>query len=164
MDTIYSVNSNGITPFIALQTKNLLPASLIAGYLKESPSLMSIISALENGNEIYAIRSYVENDDLIRFIFSQGRNYREIIINKNTMMPVCLKVIMNDFVFTGDDETRFPDFYCGENKKIVGKVNNLKHFQQCIRTKKTNLTEEEKNRLLNIQPADNPLLIILQTK
>lgn len=80
------------------------------------------------------------------------------------MIPVCLKRVINDIIFRTEHDMYFPDFYCGEKNIIVGKVNNLVHFQECLRTEETNLTEEEKAGLLSIQPADNPLLIILQTK
>jgi len=164
MDTIFSINSNGISPFIALKSKDLFSADRIAEMLNSNSSMVSFLRAAQNGNGIFAIRSYVENDDLIRFLFSQGSYYREIIISKKTMIPVCLKRVINDIIFRTEHDMYFPDFYCGEKNIIVGKVNNLVHFQECLRTEETNLTEEEKAGLLSIQPADNPLLIILQTK
>ena len=164
MDTIYSINTNGISPFIALKTKDLYSADKIAELLNDNYSMISFLRAAQNEDGIFAIQSYVENDDLIRFLFKQGSYYREIIISKKTMVPVCLKRVINDIIFRTEHDMYYPDFYCGEKNIIVGKVNNLKHFQECLRTEETNLTEEEKARLLSIQPVDNPLLIILQTK
>ena len=164
MDTIYSINPDGIQPFIALKTKDRLTAEKIAEIYKENPSLISFLRAPQHDNGLFGIRSYAENDDLIFFIFNQGREMRQLIINKKPMKPFFLKGIMNDIIFRGNDVTRTPQYYSGEKNIIVGKVNNLKDFQECIKKRETNLNEEEKTRLLSIQPTDNPLLIILQTK
>jgi hypothetical protein len=166
MDTVYSINSNGISPFIALKTKFQFSAGKIEEISRQSKDMLSLMNTLGNEKGIWAIQSYVENDDIVRFVFKMGDGYNEVIINKKTMAPVCLKAFFNDFTYIGKAGQYFPQIYCGDKKLIIGLLEGrgLLDLQKSVMTSKTKISDTEKEKILSIEPTGNPIILILQTK
>jgi hypothetical protein len=165
MDTIYSITNEGMLPFIAIKSSEILdrePISEIQSAAKEGGLFTR---KLFEKDEIWAINSYIENDDIIYFIFYGNRVGNLIIINKRTNQIRYLKGLFNDITFEDiKSGTAMPNFYTGENNLIVGAIQNAKQFQESIKKNITNLTVEEKEKFLKVSEFDNPILIILNSK
>jgi len=165
MDTIYSITKEGLKPFIAIKSSTMIKKETLTDIQKLSGNGGSFVGELSKQDAFWGIHSYIENDDLIHFIFNGGKNYNLILIDKRTNQIKYLKAFKDDLTFKElASGTTMPNFYSGEKNKIIGGFNKISTFQQSLRINSTNLPDEEKNKLLKISELSNPILILAITK
>jgi hypothetical protein len=165
MDTIYSINKEGIKPFIAIKSSKMIKKETLSNIQELSESGSSYISELYKEDGFWGINSYIENNDLIHFVLNGGRNYNLILIDKYGHQIKFIKGLKDDMTYKDISKNiSMPKFYCGEKNMIIGSFSKVSAFQQALKVNNTNLSNEEKDKLLSISELSNPILIIATTK
>lgn len=165
MDTIFSISSSEIRPFVAIRSKDIISRNELSEIMKIQNDNVLVETLLQKTNKIWGIHNYIENDDLIHFLFKRKISYNEIIISKESMKPMYIKGLVDDLTFMEEKVYGYlPRLYCGEKKTIVGEIVNLVSFQKNLKTYKNHLSSTETNLLLSLPPDSNPVLIFLTTK
>lgn len=161
MDTIFSITSLGIKPFIAIQTENYLTPKHLTEILKDNPGRSFDIGIyMMKENLVWCIHNYIENDDVILFQYNIKNTRKYIYISKKSMKPLLFGGIIDDLTFKDNSKPDvMPILFSGSEKIVIGQIYNTEVFQSKIRSYNSNLLDSEKNAILNAQLiTSNPIL------
>jgi hypothetical protein len=165
MDTIFTITGDGVSPFIVLESKDLLTKEKLTEITQSISGWSDLYIISAKDRFVWGIQNYSENDDIIQFIYAKGVWRNVIIINKKDKSIKHLNYLIDDLTFQGNvRDIAIPQPICGFNKSMIGVVPDLGKLQEYLRTRKSSLSDEEIKMLVNLPITNNPVLFIINTR
>lgn len=122
MDTIFSISEHGVQPALVLKSNNRLTEEKVKE-ISKTKTIDFLIASMQE-KFVWAIKNFIENDDIIRFKYSQGNMLNEVYLNKKTKLINHFSYLQNDVSsYQGDDMLQLKPFF-GTKKMILGLVPN----------------------------------------
>jgi len=157
-NTIFSINKQGIQPFIELNTRKYkLSDNDLKSFTYENFSAIELAKL----NKLTSIVGYSENEDIAFFQFFLGFSIYTILYNFSTEETICSNRFVDDLTFM------YPNFYKISNDKLISYVDmsiKLSRLKEMANSGKTNFPESVKNIILQSPELSNPIIILLDLK
>jgi len=160
MDTVVALNSEKITPYLTLKSKNLLRFEDLQKMLDTGKSGSEVISSLKTVDKIYGISDYLEFGKYIFFYYYQKNNINAVLYNKETRETQMADGCIDDFVFKPDPATILPNFYCADKKGVYGIIqpHEMNRFLKLCRDGYLSDNISKSSIIKNLTEASNPVL------
>lgn len=172
MDTIMRITADGVSPYIALESRRL---TTVEDLKKEEGSsgkeeqlkerLLSLLT-LNGKNKVYNIDNYFESDDHIYFECEDGSEKCSVLIDAKNNKIKLFGELYNDVVFSGETEYLMPTrFKCTDEGGVYAVMMNSdlsrEDFLKKIRENSLNenLGQETISRLKTLSYDSNPIIV-----
>lgn len=168
MDTIMSISSEGVQPYLAIKSNNFINTQTIQDYLDENRPEDPFYSYMLTKNLIYRIANLMENNGKIFFSYLQG--YTTTNIYYDTQENQAYKYTgLNDLLFKeGQESSYLITSYLTTDSKGVYYVINADGFsmiKRYVEEGRLNPNFENIEELKNIsEESSNPILLYYEFK
>lgn len=128
MDTVVLITSTGVTPYMAIQSKDLLTNKDLER--SSGKPANERFNSLLIGNKILGINNLLEFGNYIYFEFMRGNAVYTVLYDKKQRDICVADALIDDLVYTKDPvNTILPHFYYSDNKGIYG-ILQLHEFER----------------------------------
>ena len=103
MDTVVSINDQGIVPFLAIKSKDMLTSADVKSTDEYKDDADIRYVQLRGKNKIFGIHSFFENERIIYFRCNKGMQSQRVIYDRDTK-SVIGNSLFNDFVYSGNSQ------------------------------------------------------------
>lgn len=124
MDTVMSINTNNITPYLVVKSKNIINTADLKN-TQNNPSIPD--PGIFTINKIHHINSYIETQENIFFKYKKGTTMTNVVYNKKQHSTKLVKSFRNNLLFSDKiTNTWLPSFGCSTDNGIFYYVNTHK--------------------------------------
>ena len=169
MDYIFCIGDD-IIPYIEIRSKNLVTDKDVSNIsnIRGGRDMIERFQAYFRDNlKIFNIHSYIENDELILFMYQQGlMNSYFAVANKKTGSVKLAKQLSNDIIFKSDDNHYFGGFAFYDTKGAyeILQTRSIEDFQESIRNNKVVPGLDKLDELLSLELDANPVIFYYEYK
>jgi hypothetical protein len=171
MDTVITLDKNGIIPFLSVKSENFITAEDIQKARKnDGNSNDHISSRLIQMKKVYEIKNYLEGRDFIYFEYSIGTQIGTVMYNTKENSTDFVSFILDDLVYKINfDKQEFgilPDFIYSDKDGIYGYVDMhfMEEFIRFVHEGKLNLDNIQVEKLMKLTEDSNPVLFYYEYK
>jgi hypothetical protein len=162
MDTVYTIEKDGISPFLAVKSSNLVSEDDLR---RTGEDFMKIMDMLDEHDKIYRINTLVEGRDFILFdIVKKYGHWHVLCDNRNGNKSVRItEIFINDILFEDEQSGKTWQRMCCSDEKGVYSILPIENFYYT-----ENLDEKIKKdapgreKLLNAKEDDNPIIVYFE--
>ena len=159
-----------IVPYIELKSKNLVTTKDInnISQVRGSRDVIERFQAyFRRNSKIFNVHSYVENNELILFMYRQGlSNSNAVIVHKAIGSVELAKKFNNDLIFKNGENHNFGGFAFFDSKGVYEILQNrsIERFQESIRNNEVVPELDKLDELLKLEDDANPIIFYYEYK
>ena len=161
MDTVFSITTQGLSPYFVIKSKDLVSEKDIKS-IENSDNPLQLILALGRKHRIFRINSYFERDNFLYFTYIKDNNYF-VTHDKSTNKTQVVKNIFNDLLY---EKKSIPYlkvvFYDKSGVYECVHAQFLTHFLE--ENKGYIIDNKVKDKIKNIDEDSNPILFYYEFK
>ena len=165
MDTIFSITEKGLSPYIALKSKDFVTEKDIVISRNKSPlSVIEFVTGLKNKNRIYRIFNFFETDDYFHFRYTRGAESKSIIFNRKDMQVQTVGNLRNDLIYKTEQPSAPPRFAFYDKKGVYEIVEGRKLYDFLPFLWEKKLKEPFNEQLKGLTEDSNPIIFYYEFK
>ena len=166
MDTIFSITSHGLLPYIAINSKDLISENSLNNeidYRMNPSQLGNFFISLKRSNIIFTIYSYFIRNDIVFFKYLKGNRDFSVLFDAKTNKTQIYKTINNDLLFKHSSQIPFKvSFFDKTGVFCHLNINSLPKFLEILNSNSLNDISKEQLKGLNIE--SNPVIFYYEFK
>jgi hypothetical protein len=164
IDTIYSISTKEVNPFICLSSKDLLTSKDLTNF-KSKQKISNSMFGFDEINKIWGPTAYYEDNNLIFLVVRNKSIPFFIMLNKQKKNSLAVPFFNfdDDLAYSPHTDPPFIGFTESEFIKVI-RPTELKNFKKNLLEKENHLTQSEKMKLEQTSELSNPILIFYETK
>lgn len=168
MDTIYEIKEDRISPFLALQSNDLMSKEYLDN-LKQTTEPFKLYPRINNSDKIVSISNYFETLDFIYFEFYRGMYGRIVIYNKKSRTTSIYEKTYDDlFYSTRNGKMLSSKFIAYDDKRVYSIALDSDYaktiFQDLIKEDNINTSLKGFENISSLTEDSNPIIIYYEFK
>jgi hypothetical protein len=163
MDTIISIHKNGITPFLAIKSKDMVSSKDMEALTEEDPS-DRYRHLMFRTNKIFSIIHYIESKNHVVFKYRHGKILYSVLHDLSTSTTRIANTLTNDLVYTGNGLV--PHFEFSDEEGAYEWINPLYMPDLLDKIQQGALVPdlENEDQLLTLTEESNPVIFYYEYK
>ena len=171
MDTILTIDKNGVTPFLSIRSDNLLTKEELQSAWKKDKDANIIANLIQASvPKIYNIHDYFETPNAIFFSYHFGPVGRTAIYQKSNKSVEIINGFLDDLIYKIDLNSNkaglVPKFLYSDNNGLYGhiSIDDIYRLLFLIDNNDLNLKEEQIRELKSLSEDSNPIILHYEYK
>lgn len=159
MDEVITIGSDGIVPFLKLESKNLIETSDLKELSDNDAHLR--YSKLNESEKIYNIHNYVEFSDKILFQYLYGNYISVVLYNTTERKCDIFYNIIDDLLYDIDSKNMLcPSFYFSDDKYVYSCINSrqISRFTKLVKNESLSSNLDKREELTELTDNSNPII------
>ena len=100
MDTVISIHHDGISPFLAIKSKDLVTEKDLTSFKNQHRDVSDLSEVLRSSQKIFWINNFIEGNTFVLFKYIQGNTVKTVLYNMQYKQTYIAKGFRNDMIFT----------------------------------------------------------------
>lgn len=161
MDTIMSINMEGIKPYLAIKSKTLLTAKDYSD--AKGDNFTEKMSSLMTKNVKHSIRDFVDIEDMIFFKYQQRNFMSFVIFNKKKNHYQIFKTMKDDLLYSLENPP-LPNFVGYDKRGIYSSINVDELLLENIKNSGLVQSLTKREELMQLTADSNPIIFYYEIK
>lgn len=169
MDTIFEIGKEGLTPYLALQSKNLVTEEYMASQREQGYDASKIYDGLRSAGMIYNITSFFESNEYIHFKYKFNNKLCTVLHKKSVDSTSVIQYMINDLLYSDESGKMLASKFISYDKDKAYTVEmnsdfSKEYFLDNLKNNKINSKMEGAEGLKTLTEESNPIIVYYKFK